>query len=544
MANITKVYLLNVPLESDYKHTLYFADASAQQTYFESRVVKSAENLSYQKKDNFIRYPAHYDSLLGCNYVMYQNTNYNDKWFYAFITEMKYVDDGRTDIYIETDCMQTWLEEINVKSSFVEREHVSNDAIGIHTVPEKLETGDYIVNKVIENKPLGQFGYLVGATIDLTDADASSSSDTTPKFPSAVGGMYNGIYSGISYYYFSSAETINAKLKLVDKKGQGDSINCIFMVPAIFLDTTNYKVDTSMTVKTRKWSDAIFGLEHENITKPSSLNGYTPKNKKLLSYPYSYMLMSNNSGAGAVYKYELFKNPNDSSLCDFNINFALTPGCSIRAVPLYYNGADTNNEEGLNLGKFPICNWTTDVYTNWLTQNAVNIPLQLVSGVGQIVGGAVAMYTGAGALVGGAGIVSGVTSITSTIGEVYTHSFQPPQAQGNVNSGDVTCSQGDLTFTAYQMSIKAEYARIIDEYFHMFGYKINRVKIPAKNHRSRFWFTKTIDVDIDGAIPNKDMQTIKNCYNTGITFWKSASDINNYVDSSGNIIANAIVQRS
>ena len=34
--NITEVYLLNAPLENDYKHTLYFSDMQAQQEYFSS----------------------------------------------------------------------------------------------------------------------------------------------------------------------------------------------------------------------------------------------------------------------------------------------------------------------------------------------------------------------------------------------------------------------------------------------------------------------------------------------------------------------------
>jgi hypothetical protein len=62
----------------------------------------------------------------------------------------------------------------------------------------------------------------------------------------------------------------------------------------------------------------------------------------------------------------------------------------------------------------------------------------------------------------------------------------------------------------------------------MFGYKVNRVKVPNKAHRSRFWYTKTIDVNIDGNIPNNDLQVIKNCYNNGITFWRNVAEIQNY----------------
>jgi hypothetical protein len=62
----------------------------------------------------------------------------------------------------------------------------------------------------------------------------------------------------------------------------------------------------------------------------------------------------------------------------------------------------------------------------------------------------------------------------------------------------------------------------------MFGYKVNRVKVPNKAHRGRYWFTKTIDVNIDGAIPMEDMQKIKDCYNRGITFWRNETVYQNY----------------
>ena len=75
---------------------------------------------------------------------------------------------------------------------------------------------------------------------------------------------------------------------------------------------------------------------------------------------------------------------------------------------------------------------------------------------------------------------------------------------------------------------KEQYAKIIDNYFDMFGYKVNRVKKPSAGHRENYWYTKTIDVNIDGAIPQKDLQKIKDCYNNGITFWYTPANIGNY----------------
>ena len=79
--NISKVYLLDVPLENDYKNTLYFANASSQQSYFQNNIVKSYTDFSYQRKDNIIRVPEQYDQVYNCNYVMYQNSYYSNKWF-------------------------------------------------------------------------------------------------------------------------------------------------------------------------------------------------------------------------------------------------------------------------------------------------------------------------------------------------------------------------------------------------------------------------------------------------------------------------------
>ena len=82
---------------------------------------------------------------------------------------------------------------------------------------------------------------------------------------------------------------------------------------------------------------------------------------------------------------------------------------------------------------------------------------------------------------------------------------------------------------------------VIDKYFDMFGYKVNRVKLPNKAHRGRWWYTKTIDVNIDGAIPNDDLNKIKDVYNKGITFWRNSDEIQNYSLSNGIAISDNAV---
>lgn len=506
---ISKVYLLGVPLESDYKHTLYFANASAQQTYFQSQIKKSYTDFSYQRKDKIIRIPAGYDELYNCNYVMYQNTNYSNKWYYAFITKLEYINDAVTDVHIETDVIQTWLFNYTFKPSFVEREHVDNDTVGLHTVPENVETGEYIVNSHYEDNQNNILNIVLQATLSPGEMIAF------------LGANYNGVPSGVRYYKMANVEALANTLETYSS-GHADAITGLFLAPS-------YLCPEIGGVITDTTAPATFDI---NIDKMTTLNGYTPTNKKLLTFPYSYIMVSNAQGSNAIYKQEVWDTNGNNKMVFRNYG-ALTPGCSIKGVPINYNGTEVNIDEGINLGKFPTLNWATDQYTNWLTQNAVNIAVNTAGSLVSIAGGVALASTGAGAGVGAGAIAGGVSGIASTVGQVYQHSFTPPQAQGNLNSGDVTTGMQKNVFHVYKMSIKQEYARIIDGYFNMFGYKVNTVKVPNTAHRSRYWYTKTIDANIDGDIAQEDMQKIKDCYNNGITFWRNASEIQNYSLSNG-----------
>ena len=135
---------------------------------------------------------------------------------------------------------------------------------------------------------------------------------------------------------------------------------------------------------------------------------------------------------------------------------------------------------------------------------------------------------GLGAVVGAPMVASGISSIVSVLAQNHQQSFSPVQAKGNLNSGDIVTAEGDNTFHFYTMSVKEEIARVIDGFFDMYGYKCNLVKIPETNHRRAYWYTKTIDANILGAVPQDDLQTIKNAYNNGITFWKNTSSFRDY----------------
>ena len=105
-------------------------------------------------------------------------------------------------------------------------------------------------------------------------------------------------------------------------------------------------------------------------------------------------------------------------------------------------------------------------------------------------------------------------------------------AHGNVNVSDLKVRYfGNLAgglFTIKPMSVRAEYARIIDDFFTMYGYKVNVVKTPSITGR-RYWnFVKTVDCNIEGDVPQEDLLIIRNIFNKGCAFWHGASNMGNY----------------
>lgn len=512
MPTNTRVFLLNVPLQMDYQHTFAWKSLDDQINYFSSKVVKGFTDYTYQRKDKSIRVNAQMDSLLVCNYVMYKNEDYSNKWFFAFVKDMTYVNDNYTDIIIETDVLQTWYFEHQVKTSFVEREHVKNDTIGLHTIPEQVETGEYVCNSLKKDEMLTSYAYVLLVT-ELVGFNTN-----TMKIAN-FGGIPTG-YGALVYYDY---EKLAELVELYDKEGKSEAIIGAFMCPPSILDRSA----NDSAIYESKTSPTKYNFV---LDKPTKLNGYTPRNKKLLTSPYQYLILSNNAGTTNVLQFEHFSDEQAT----FEVEGIPVIGGSIKCVPKNYKGAELMQDEGIMAGKFPTLSWSADLYTNWLTQNAVNISVGMASSLITTIVGAGMMATGVGAGIGaGMMALGGATAIGKQVGQIYEHSFTPNSAKGNINGGDINTANKMNTFYYYSMSIKKEYAEVIDAYFDMYGYKVNKLKTPEKFHRQNYWFTKLIDANIQGAIPQDDLKKIVSAYNNGITFWSNTSNFRNYdVDNS------------
>ena len=87
----------------------------------------------------------------------------------------------------------------------------------------------------------------------------------------------------------------------------------------------------------------VFGHLGTNnkITIPSSYDNYTPKNKKLFMFPFSYLSLTTHMGDVAIYRWEYFEGTTGAS-CQFEVDGTLLGGGEIRCYPRAYNGQDHN----------------------------------------------------------------------------------------------------------------------------------------------------------------------------------------------------------
>ena len=78
------------------------------------------------------------------------------------------------------------------------------------------------------------------------------------------------------------------------------------------------------------------------------------------------------------------------------------------------------------------------------------------------------------------------------------------------------------------MQVSAEYAKVIDDYFDMYGYATRSVKVPNRSARPHWNYVKTNGCVLSGNAPADDVRKICSIYDDGITFWKNPSEVGNY----------------
>lgn len=501
----SRIRLVNVNLDNRYINTIYFANETAQNTYFLGLDAVELNAQSYQRHgENRCRLQVSVDAVLNKNYIMFQNTSFGSKWFYGFITDCQYINNVTTEIEYEIDVMQTFFfTHCVMHQCMVEREHIATDTRGANLVAESFDLEDYIMDDDYTYTSLAPIFALQGIAL-FTTMNGSGQH--------ATGNMLSGVYSGAGWTIVSETNysALNTELEnITNIDGGVDSIVNIVQIPWVFANEIN---------STPSVCPAETITLNNVLTNLTDLDGYTPKNKKLLTYPYTFMYATLGYDNGITYKYEYF----DSDSVEFKAElfFSSTPQMDLYCSSTYKEKNRYDNVISFN--SFPQCSYSIDAFRAWLAQNAIPTLTDSLSGV---------IGMGASALSGGnpaRGLGEVVSNASNFISNGVMASLKGGKLKNNVNNGMVQFAAKDFFPHIFRYSIRSDTAKRIDDYFERYGYATNELKIPNINSRPYWNYVKTVNSNVTGSCPISALSKINAIFNKGITFWKSTGTVGDY----------------
>ena len=527
------LYLLkNVPLDVEHKHTWYFGptDYEAQLakflSYFErdedhpenELVIYDSQYIRYE--EGSIKVPFPIAKCIVCNYMVFGNPHFEGRWFYAFITNVEYVSNDCTRIYYEIDELQTWICFMSFEQCYIERQHQTTDTAGDNLIPEGLELGDYVFGS-------GQFPLQFTSNMIVV----ASTYDTNGNIVS--GNIYNNIYSGIGYTYFGmdSYAQANTFLDTIQNSGTNTAVVSVFMCPTFITQNQSFDV-------TRP--------------KPTAIGTYTPRNKKLLTYPYTFCYVTNLQGTAASFPWEYFS----TASATFAVQGAMSCSPQVVTFPKWYKGNEHNVDEAIIVGGYPQCAYNTDSFKAWVAQTIGSLPnaaVNLAADSGSVespdqkeyhlfsgnfnpfknfqqnlqnpLGGK--LPSAAEIAEAGMKRIFGDQNPIDLLKEVVTRYIKPPQSVG-CGDGSVLFSMNMVGFLYAEKHIREEFAQIIDQYFDRYGYAIHRNLTPNIHARKGWTYIKTRGCVVNGALPAQSAKFIEHCMDSGLTFWNPSYTMGNY----------------
>lgn len=324
---LSKFYLIkDVDIDVSYAHQYYFDTIQEQFNFFANKVFKTVTEGTYQRKNsNVIAVPFQADEIRECKYIMWQNPNYSEKWYYAFVTHIDYANPNMSRIAYVLDVYQTYLFDMNWKQSYIERKHDKRYENGLPVVnmeEEGLDYGNtYSILKKTNLIQIPNVSFLIlGFTEDITQIGPGG--PVIRGIPTQLNYYILPIYLGypqknfllnnISYTLTSAASFLYACAN--DSELVGKLVS-VFITPFLTLGDLSYTIgestitltSASLEVRSAETDRATYYLT--KATSSASLQVYELSDtstvyedfphydeSKLLMYPYSFTELTTERG--------------------------------------------------------------------------------------------------------------------------------------------------------------------------------------------------------------------------------------------------------
>lgn len=338
----TEIVLCNhVPFDRSYEKTVLFDTKQEQQAFFNNRKVLEIPKNTYQRMSwSSFKVQAKADELReqGVNYCYWKNGNYSEKYYYAFVTSIEYVNPNTAIIYYELDVMQTYMFDLKWRESYFERKHYDlgvrnyDNYLASFTCPlidEGLDYGNQY--QIISRKNITQIED-VSFVICGTTADIGMK--MVRHMPTGINYFIVPIYVGQNYYEtkFKNDNTTLSTISEVIKAFRNNSelvgtLVSLTLVPFLPISTLtatftyNSATDNYYTLSSAKYLTTVNyvlgGLKVLEMHQLEGFNYYDFKSiatiyqnfpnfseQKLLMSPYCTNILSTDRGDNFVIKNE------------------------------------------------------------------------------------------------------------------------------------------------------------------------------------------------------------------------------------------------
>lgn len=497
-------------------------------------------------KQNIIALNTNYDVLRNLNFGYYQNFT-NGKKFYFFITDVEYINDNTSYIYIRDDYFSTYSNEVfsSLKKSLVIRQHPADS-----TYPRTVEyspilpTVDTFVDSkeltwsddviVAVNRYIPQFTDISDSSVNemfftefLTAGVGKHAGDITYRYiktklsnaitmiKNAVAWGYQdcvlGVYN-VPQQFVSASSTNNETLKFGGIKSKNSENGTTFLARQIpdeewqFLNYTNGMIpmfDTAFSVS----KDSINTIY--SATYPKCYDSqYISVIVKLVDNvtQYDYMLFSND--------------------ILFNIYCTLNENATLYIVPYGFDGVAGDNWDGgyISSGLAGKCVINTDNQTQAFNNAIKDFNIKSLSQITDMISNVIPNnpFTKNTKNQGSLQLDDFISNIMSnTLSEVTAYNENRKTSTKMVGAGNTNVYQyTDTNIHIGFRHLQNEDFKRLDKFFSTYGYLYNTLMLPTI--RDTYSYLQG-DVNFSTPIPTQAYNFIKNLFATGVTVWNNTT---------------------
>lgn len=361
-----------------------FASRAAQQAYFNKHIQVRSIDCTYIRKTGRIKVETLASVVNSCNFISFRNPLFENREFYARITNWEYVNNVMVEISYTIDYWQSYMFDISYLRGTVEREHLSvSDFNKAEANPWDLSIYEFNTK---ENLPYGtelEPNYTVGQNFELWGPNGDpwiivqvSSFDTdavplnnliglssmmfTPNNEVWVNGIKTDLVLKLPHAYYTFVTQISRLQPMINyltQQGLAAEIIGVYMANSDII--TSY-----LEINGDSIPDTSMEIVNMNFVKTNF------RNKKLCLHPYQYLRVVSPSNDAKEYKYERFMSNRRMyiALCLDGVN-------TISAIPYGYrefkeggsNLENLNYNERLDFNNIAQIGYSSDAFLAYVS---------------------------------------------------------------------------------------------------------------------------------------------------------------------------------